>query len=119
MPAAPRHDGCRARRPSRKKREGRVDRGDCSPRPPCRSGRAGLPHPAPRITGSLCYIDGMHNDRLRQHVILEKLLKAIPLRVVALRTTVQPPMPCAADGGEEVLQRTPVPRHTEVLIVTA
>jgi hypothetical protein len=33
--------------------DGRVDRGDCSPRPPCRSGRAGLPHPAPRITGSL------------------------------------------------------------------
>ena len=34
-------------------RSGRVDRGDYSPRPPCRSGRAGLPHPAPRITGLL------------------------------------------------------------------
>jgi hypothetical protein len=64
-------------------RSGRVGRGDYSPRPPCRSGHAGLPHPAPRITDSLRGVC-VNDFRRRQHVTLQQLFETFPHHVVAL-----------------------------------
>lgn len=50
VPKPERHGGCRREVRCNACRTGRVDRDDCSPRSPCKSGRAGLPHPASRIT---------------------------------------------------------------------
>jgi hypothetical protein len=99
-------------------RIGRVDRGDCSPRPPCRSGHAGLSHPAPQIKASLRGVR-VNDSRPRQHIPSQHLLEPFPCHVVALRSTIQPALPLAPHRFVEAVQSTTIPGDPVVLVVTA
>ena len=86
------------------------------PSPPHRSGRAELPHPAPRATGSLrdsCPC----SSRQRQGVVPLELSKPPPAHVSTLTPPAKPATPDALDIPQVAVQRCAVARHSVVVVV--